>query len=144
MGQTNVPTWRHLGFSSYEVYEKYLKYLETQESNVIPIWKRQGFESYKKYHEYMSQPIWKRQGFESYEKYERHVAKERIAKRKGFESYSAYKEHLTKIMTDVSKKKKFCESIQDITFNVKDPESIFNDEKFVGKITGCRILTKRS
>lgn len=76
-----------------------------------------------------SEPTWKKQGFKSRSDYEEHLSKQR-----GFKSTHEYQEHLAK--------QKMCKSLQKLTSNMKDTESLFSDIEFIRKITGCKIPTK--
>ncbi len=83
-----------------------------------------------------SEPTWKKQGFKSPSDYEVHLVKQ-----KGFKSLYEYQKHLG--LTIKYKKQKLCKSLQKLTSNVKDPESLFNDTEFVREISGCKIPTKK-
>ncbi len=70
-----------------------------------------------------SEPTWKKQGFKSQSDYQEHLVKE-----KGFKSYH---------------EKSLCKSLQKLTSDVKDPESLFSDIEFIRNITGCKIPIKK-
>ncbi len=83
-----------------------------------------------------SEPTWKRQGFKSHTDYQEHLAKQR-----GFKSISDY--HKKTGISTKNVKQKLCKSLQKLTTNVKDTESLFADIEFLRNLTGCKIQTKK-
>lgn len=133
--ETKPPTWARQGFGSFYEYQKH----QVEEK---------GFESLHKYREHLD----KEKGREPFSKRIKHMTQERIAHRKGFSSHAEYEEDIAKLLTTITeipgKRQKLCDSIQEIIFDVKDPESLFNDKEFINKITAlnnklsCNIPTK--
>ncbi len=97
-----------------------------------PTWKKQGFKSPRNYQDHLA----KQRGFKSISDYEVHLAKQ-----KGFKTLHEYHKQLGLI--EKYDKQKLCKSLQKLTNNIKDPESLFSDIEFVREISGCKIPTKK-
>lgn len=85
-----------------------------------------GFNSSYDYEDYLS----KKRGLKDRSEY-----RKLLLERLDVKTYYGYEKKLKQI--------KLCESLQKLTSNVKDPESLFSDIEFVRKITGCKIPIKK-
>ena len=87
---------------------------------------------------------WKKQGFKSDYKYREHLRCKSLCKRqkeKSVISKDMYEFQENLRLT--GSKKNLCKSLQKLTSNVKDSESLFSDIEFIRKITGCKIPIKK-
>ncbi len=89
------------------------------------------------------EPSWKKQGFKS-----RYAYRKNLIQHRGFEPNVDYLKYLKQIKDktiskEVLDKQLLCKSLQKLTSNVKDPESLFSDIEFVREISGCKIPTKK-